>query len=157
MDGQNPGPREPIWRNRRWQVPLRSWVGLLALVFALNVLFAFCGAGAQSVIPFSDVFTQVKGDNVKSAEFLGRQVTGQFSHPVEASSGFLTEEPPGDSGLVQLLLDHHVQVSATQSSFQWLGNALNALSVVFMLLLLGSIAYQARTRQKLWVGNRPRR
>ena len=42
-----------------------------------------------------------------------------------------------------------MQVSATQSSFQWLGNALNALSVVFMLLLLGSIAYQARTGQRL--------
>ena len=152
MDGQNPGPREPIWRNRRWQVPLRSWVGLLALVFALNVLFAFCGAGAQSVIPFSDFVTQVKADNVKSAEFLGSQVTGQFVHPVRGNSDFLTEEPPGDSGLVQLLLDHHVQVSATQSSFQWLGNALNALSVVFMLLLLGSIAYQARTGQRLGFG-----
>ncbi|MEA2628731.1 MAG: hypothetical protein QOJ10_1191, partial [Chloroflexota bacterium] len=140
MDGQNPGPREPIWRNRRWQVPLRSWVALLALVFALNVLFAFCGAGAQSEIPFSDFVTQVKADNVTSAEFLGSQVIGQFVHPVRGKSDFLTEEPPGDSGLVQLLLDHHVQVSATQSSFQWLGNALNALSVVFMLLLLGSIA-----------------
>src|SRR5258706_1611417 len=152
MDGQNRGPRQPIWRNRRWQVPLRSWVGLLALVFALNVLFAFCGAGAQSVIPFSDFVTQVKADNVKSAEFLGSQVTGQFIHPVKGKSDFLTEEPPGDSGLVQLLLDHHVQVSATQSSFQWLGNALNALSVVFMLLLLGSIAYQARTGQRLGFG-----
>ena len=152
MDGQIPGPREPIWRNRRWQVPLRSWVGLLALVFALNVLFAFCGAGAQSVIPFSDFVTQVKADNVKSAEFLGSQVTGQFVHPVRGKSDFLTEEPPGDSGLVQLLLDHHVRVSATQSSFQWLGNALNALSVVFMLLLLGSIAYQARTGQRLGFG-----
>jgi cell division protease FtsH len=152
MDGQNSGPREPIWRTRRWQVPLRSWVGLLALVFALNVLFAFCGAGAQSVIPFSDFVTQVKADNVKSAEFLGSQVTGQFVHPVKGHSDFLTEEPPGDSGLVQLLLDHHVQVSATQSSFQWLGNALNALSVVFMLLLLGSIAYQARTGQRLGFG-----
>jgi len=152
MDGQNPGPREPIWRNRRWQVPLRSWVGLLALVFALNVLFAFCGAGAQSVITFSDFVTQVKADNVKSAEFLGSQVTGQFVHPVRGKSDFLTEEPPGDSGLVQLLLDHQVQVSSTQSSFQWLGNALNALSVVFMLLLLGSIAYQARTGQRLGFG-----
>ena len=152
MDGQNPGPREPIWRNRRWQVPLRSWVGLLALVFALNVLFAFCGAGAQSVIPFSDFVTQVKADNVKSAEFLGSQVTGQFVHPVKGKSDFLPEEPPGDSGLVQLLLDHQVQVSSTQSSFQWLGNALNALSVVFMLLLLGSIAYQARTGQRLGFG-----
>jgi len=152
MDGQKPGPREPIWRNRRWQVPLRSWVGLLALVFALNVLFAFCGAGAQSVIPFSDFVTQVKADNVKSAEFLGSQVTGQFVHPVRGKSDFLTEEPPGDSGLVQLLLDHHVQVSATESSFQWLGNALNALSAVFMLLLLGSIAYQARTGQRLGFG-----
>ena len=152
MDGQNPGPREPIWRNRRWQVPLRSWVGLLATVFALNVLFAFCGAGAQSEIPFSDFVTQVKADNVKSAEFLGSQVTGQFVHPVSGNSDFLTEEPPGDSGLVQLLLDHNVQVSATQSSFQWLGNALNALSVVFMLLLLGSIAYQARTGQRLGFG-----
>jgi cell division protease FtsH len=152
MDGQNPGPREPIWRNRRWQVPLRSWVGLLALVFALNVLFAFCGAGAQSVIPFSDFVTQVKADNVKSAEFLGSQITGQFVHPVRGKSDFLTEEPPGDSGLVQLLLDHQVQVSAIQSSFQWLGNALNALSVVFMLLLLGSIAYQARTGQRLGFG-----
>jgi len=45
-------------------------------------------------------------------------------------------------------------VSATQSSFQWLGNALNALSVVFMLLLLGSIVYQARTGQRLGVRNR---
>ena len=152
MDGQNPGPREPIWRNRRWQVPLRSWVGLLATVFALNVLFAFCGAGAQSEIPFSDFVTQVKADNVKSAEFLGSQITGQFLHPVSGNSDFLTEEPPGDSGLVQLLLDHNVQVSATQSSFQWLGNALNALSVVFMLLLLGSIAYQARTGQRLGFG-----
>ena len=152
MNGQNPGPREPIWRNRRWQVPLRSWVGLLAMVFALDVLFAFCGAGAQSVIPFSDFVTQVKADNVKSAEFLGSQVTGQFVHPVRGKSDFLTEEPPGDSGLVQLLLDHHVQVSATESSFQWLGNALNALSVVFMLLLLGSIAYQARTGQRLGFG-----
>src|ERR1700687_2620934 len=152
MDGQNPGPREPIWRNRRWQVPLRSWVGLLALVFALNVLFAFCGAGAQSVIPFSDFVTQVKADNVKSAEFLGTQFPGQFVHPVKGKSDFLTEEPPGDSGLVQLLLDHQVQVSSTQSSFQWLGNALNALSVVFMLLLLGSIAYQASTGQRLGFG-----
>src|SRR3981081_4059462 len=152
MDGQNSGPREPIWRNRRWQVPLRSWVGLLAMVFALDVLFAFCGAGAQSVIPFSDFVAQVKADNVKSAEFLGSQVTGQFVHPVRGNSDFLTEEPPGDSGLVQLLLDHHVQVSATQSSFQWLGNALNALSVLFMLLLLGSIAYQARTGQRLGFG-----
>ena len=152
MDGQNPNPRNPIWRNRRWQVPLRSWVGLLAVVFALNVLFAFCGAGAQSVIPFSDFVTQVKADNVKSAEFLGSQVTGQFVHPVKGKSDFLTEEPPGDSGLVQLLLDHQVQVSSTQSSFQWLGNALNALSVVFMLLLLGSIAYQARTGQRLGFG-----
>src|SRR3982074_3283983 len=152
MDGQNSGPREPIWRNRRWQVPLRSWVGLLALVFALNVLFAFCGAGAPSVIPFSDFVAQVKADNVKTAEFLGSQVTGRFVHPVKSNSDYLTEEPPGDSGLVQLLLDHHVQVSATQSSFQWLGNALNALSVVFMLLLLGSIAYQARTGQRLGFG-----
>ena len=152
MDGKNPGPREPIWRNRRWQVPLRSWVELLALVFALNVLFAFCSAGAQSVIPFSDFVTQVKADNVKNAEFLGSQITGTFVHPVRGKSAFLTEEPPGDSGLVQLLLDHQVQVSATESSFQWLGNALNALSAVFMLLLLGSIAYQARTGQRLGFG-----
>src|ERR1700716_1825015 len=133
MDGQKPGPREPIWRNRRWQVPLRSWVGLLALVFALNVLFAFCGAGAQSVIPFSDFVTQVKADNVKSAEFLGSQVTGQFVHPVRGNSTFLTEEPPGDSGLVQLLLDHHVQVSATQSSFQWLRAEPRAFVVVWFV------------------------
>src|SRR5258708_6302556 len=145
MDGQNPGPREPIWRNRRWQVPLRSWVGLPALVFALNVLFAFCGAGAQSEIPFSDFVTQVKAGNVKSAEFLGSQVTGQFVHPVKGHSNFLTEEPPGDSGLVQLLLDHQVQVSATQSSFQWLGKALNAFSVRFMLLFPRSRACQAST------------
>ncbi len=116
------------------------------------MLFAFCGAGAQSEIPFSDFVTQVKAGNVKSAEFLGSQVTGQFVHPVKGHSNFLTEEPPGDSGLVQLLLDHQVQVSATQSSFQWLGNALNALSVVFMLLLLGSIAYQASTGQRLGFG-----
>src|SRR4030081_1220892 len=119
MDGQNPGPREPIWRNRRWEVPLRSWVGLLAMVFALNVLFAYCGAGAQSVIPFSDFVTQVKADNVKSAEFLGSQITGQFVHPVRGKSEYLTEEPPGDSGLLQLL---------------------------------GSIAYQARTGQRLGFG-----
>src|SRR3981081_2498737 len=98
MDGQNPGPREPIWRNRRWQGPLRSWVGLLALVFALNVLFAFCGAGAQSVITFSDFVTQVKADNVKSAEFLGSQVTGQFVHPVKGNSENVTRGPQGAGG-----------------------------------------------------------
>jgi hypothetical protein len=69
MDGQNSGPREPIWRTRRWQVPLRSWVGLLALVFALNVLFAFCGAGAQSVIPFSDFVTQSKRTTSRAPNF----------------------------------------------------------------------------------------
>jgi len=100
--GRNRARASRSGANRRWQVPLRSWVGLLALVFALNVLFAFCGAGAQSVIPFSDFVTQVKADNVKSVEFLGSQVTGQFVHPVKGKSEFLTEEPPGDSGLVQL-------------------------------------------------------
>src|SRR3979411_3167569 len=120
MDGQNRGPREPIWRSRRWQGPLRSWVGLLALVCALNVLFAFCGAGAQSVIPFSDFVTQVKADNVKSAVFLVSQVTGQFVHPVRGNSDFLTEEPPGDSGLVQLLLDHHVPGRAAEPCVQCL-------------------------------------
>jgi cell division protease FtsH len=54
--------------------------------------------------------------------------------------------------VVQLLLDHGVQVRASQSPFQWLGNTLNLLSVLFMLFLLGSIAYQARTGQRLAFG-----
>src|SRR6202022_3157197 len=152
LDAQNRGPREPIWRNRRWQVPLRSWVGVFVLVFVLNLLFAFCGAGAQSQIPFSDFVAQVNADNVKSAEFLGNQITGQFVHPYKGHSDYLTEEPPGDSGLVQLLLNHKVQVSASESAFQWLGNTLNLLSVLFMLLLIGSIAYQARTGSRLAFG-----
>src|ERR1700716_123492 len=152
LDGPNRGPREPFWRSRRWQVPLRSWVGVFALVFALNLLLAFCGAGAQAQIPFSDFVKQVNAENVKSAEFLGSQITGQFVHPYKGRSDYLTEEPPGDSGLIQLLLAHNVQVSATESAFQWLGNALNLLSILFMVLLLGSIAYQARTGQRLTFG-----
>jgi cell division protease FtsH len=152
MDGQNRGPREPIWRSRRWKVSLRSWVGFFVLVFVLNLLLGFCGAGAQSEIPFSDFVKQVKANNVKTAVYLGSQITGQFGHQVNGHSDFLTEEPPGDTGLVQLLLDHQAQVSATQSAFQWLGNTLNFLSVLFMLLLLGSIAYQARTGQRLGFG-----
>src|SRR6202022_1614808 len=152
LDAQNRGPREPIWRNRRWQVPLRSWVGVFVLVFVLNLLFAFCGAGAQSQIPFSDFVAQVNADNVKSAEFLGNQITGQFVHPYKGHSDYLTEEPPGDSGLVQLLLNHKVQVSAAESAFQWLGGGANPLSVLFLLFLLGAIAYQARTGQRLAVG-----
>ena len=151
LDARNRGPREPIWRNRRWQVPLRSWVGVFVLVFVFNLLFAFCG-GAQSQIPFSDFVAQVNADNVKSAEFLGNQITGQFVHPYKGRSDYLTEEPPGDSGLVQFLLDHKVQVSAAESAFQWLGGAANLLSVLFLLFLLGSIAYQARTGQRLAFG-----
>jgi cell division protease FtsH len=152
VDGQSSGPREPIWRSRRWQVPLRSWVGFFALVFVFNVLLAFCGSGAQAEVPFSDFVAQVKAGNVKSAEFLGSQIAGTFVHAVKSHSDYLTEEPPGDSGLVQLLLDHNVTVSATQSAFQWLGNAFNLLSVLLMLFVLGSIAYQARTGQRLAFG-----
>jgi cell division protease FtsH len=152
LDRQTRGPREPFWRSRGWQVPLRSWVGFFALVFVFNLLLAFCGSGAQSEIPFSDFVAQVKAGNVKSAEFLGSQITGQFVHPFKGHADYLTEEPPGDSGLVQLLLDHNVKVSASQSAFQWIGNAFNLLSVLFLLLLLGSIAYQARTGQRLAFG-----
>src|ERR1700737_3148958 len=127
QNGQARGPREPIWRDRRWQVPLRSWVGVLVFVFVFNLLLAFCGSGAQATIPFSDFVAQVNADNVKSAEFLGSQITGQFVHPVKGHSDYLTEEPPGDSGLVQLLLDHKVQVSAAESAFQWLGGGANPL------------------------------
>ena len=152
QNGQDRGPREPIWRDRRWQVPLRSWVGVLVFVFVFNLLLAFCGSGAQATIPFSDFVAQVNADNVKSAEFLGSQITGQFVHPVKGHSDYLTEEPPGDSGLVQLLLAHRVTVSASESAFQWLGNTLNFLSVLFLLLLIGSIAYQARTGSRLAFG-----
>jgi cell division protease FtsH len=118
----------------------------------LNLVFAMCGTGAQSEIPFSDFVTQVNAGNVKRAEFLGEQITGQFANPVKGRSDFLTEEPPGATGVVQLLLDHGVQVSASQSPFQWLGNTLNLFSVLLMLFLLGSIAYQARTGQRLAFG-----
>jgi cell division protease FtsH len=152
LDGQKRGPREPLWRGRQRRVPLRSWVGTFVFVFVLNVLFAFCGAGAQSEIPYSDFVAQVNANNVKSVDFLGDQLTGQFVSPYRGRSDFLTQEPPGDSGLVQLLLSHNVQVTATQSPFQWLGNTLNFLSVLFMLALLGSIAYQARTGSRLGFG-----
>jgi cell division protease FtsH len=152
LDAQNRGPREPIWRNRRWQVPLRSWVGVFVLLLVFNLLFAFCGAGAQSQIPFSDFVAQVNADNVKSAEYLGSQITGRFVHPYKGHSDYLTEEPPGDSGLVQLLLNHKVEVSSSESALQWLGGAANLLSVLFLLFLLGSIAYQARTGQRLAFG-----
>jgi ATP-dependent Zn protease len=152
LEGQNRGSREPLGRNRRRQVPLRAWVGFFVLVLVVNLLFAFCGVGAQAQIPFSDFVNEVKSDNVKTAVFLGSQITGEFVHPVNGHSDFLTEEPPGDVGLVQLLLNHHAQVSATESAFQWLGNSLNLLSVLLMLFLLGSIAYQARTGQRLGYG-----
>ena len=43
-------------------------------------------------------------------------------------------------------------MSASQSAFQWLGNTLNLLRVLFLLVLIGSIAYQARTGQRLAFG-----
>ncbi len=73
-------------------------------------------------------------------------------HSFKGHADYLTEEPPGDTGLIQLLLAHRVVVSASQSAFQWLGNTLNLLSVLFLLVLIGSIAYQARTGQRLAFG-----
>ncbi|MGZ3486914.1 MAG: ATP-dependent zinc metalloprotease FtsH [Isosphaeraceae bacterium] len=127
-------------------------MGVFLVILVGNLLLGLCGPAQQTVIPYSDFVAQVKFGNVKSATFLGNQIDGEFVHRFKGQSRYLTQEPPGDTGLIQLLLDNKVQVSATQSPFDWFGNTLNLLSVLFMLLVLGSIVYQLRTGSRLTLG-----
>ncbi|MGZ3391504.1 MAG: ATP-dependent metallopeptidase FtsH/Yme1/Tma family protein, partial [Isosphaeraceae bacterium] len=94
-------------------------MGVFLVILVGNLLLGLCGPAQQTVIPYSDFVAQVKFGNVKSATFLGNQIDGEFVHPFKGQSGYLTQEPPGESGLIQLLLDNKVQVSATQSPFDW--------------------------------------
>jgi cell division protease FtsH len=152
MDMFRRGPREPLWRDPKRRVPLRSWVATFLVILGLNIVFGLCSAAQQLVIPYSDFVAQVKTDNVKTAIFQGSAINGDFVHKFNGRLAYVTQEPAGDTGLVQLLLDHHVTVTASSSPWDWFGSTLNLLSALVMILLLGSIAFQARTGQRLSFG-----
>jgi cell division protease FtsH len=144
--------REPLWRDPNRRVSLRSWVVTFLVVLGLNVVFGVCGAVQQLTVPYSDFVAEVKADNVRTAVFQGNAITGEFVHAFKGRTAYVTQEPGNDTGLIPLLLDHHVTVSASSSPFEWFGSTLNLLSAVILILLLGSIAYQARTGARLSFG-----
>jgi cell division protease FtsH len=152
VDDRKRGPREPLWRAPNFRVPLRSWLVTFLVVLALNIVLSVCSAAQQLTIPYSDFVAQVKADNVKSANFTNNSIAGDFVHKFNGRTAYVTQEPSGETGLVQLLLDHNVTVSVSSSPFDLFGGLLNVLSVLFMIFLLGSIAYQARTGQRLSFG-----
>jgi cell division protease FtsH len=121
-------------------------------VLGLNLVFGLCGAAQQLVVPYSDFVAQVKADNVKTANFQGNAINGEFGHAFKGRTAYVTQEPSGDTGLIQLLLDHHVTVSVSSSPVEWFGNTLNLISALVLILLLGSIAYQARSGARLSFG-----
>ena len=133
-------------------MPLGPWIALLVAMLLWNLLFAYLSSQQALQIPYSQFISQVDAGNVRSATFQGVQIQGQFAHPVQGQTYYQTQEPSSDPSLVQLLLAHHVTVSATQSPLDWLGSAFNFLTALGMLLLLGAIVYQARTGQRLAFG-----
>ncbi len=124
----------------------------MAAVLAANLVLGYCTTSQQLQIPYSQFVDQVNAGNVQSANFTGTQIDGRFVHPVSGQVGYITRAPTADAGLVQLLLAHHVQVSASPSAADWLGGAVNLLSVLIWLFVLGAIAYQLRTGQRLAFG-----
>lgn len=146
------GPREPLWQPPRWRVPVGPWIGLLVGFLVVNILFAVLTPSPAS-IPYSQFVAQVQSGNVATANFQGTQISGRFVHPVDGQSAYVTQVPsPGDPNLIQTLLQHGVQVSASQSAFDWLGNVANLVSALFFLFLLGAVLYQLGTGQRLALG-----
>jgi cell division protease FtsH len=136
----------------RRRVPLRAWIVLWLAILAFNLVVTFWPAGQVARIPYSDFVQQEQAGNIKTAIFQGQQIGGTFAHPVNGTLYYVTQAPQADPQLVRELVDRHIQVAATQSPLDWLGNLFNLLSALAFLGLFLLIAYQARTGQRLAFG-----
>jgi cell division protease FtsH len=150
------GPREPLIERKGRQLPLKSWLVLMAIVVVVNLVFGYFDSKQQLTIPYSDFVNQTKSDNVKSVRFQGNQLSGEFAHGVNGQTLFFTQIPlvgaTGDTSIFSMLQDHHVQVTASQGALDSLGSALNVFSGLLLLIFLGAMIYQARTGARLALG-----
>jgi cell division protease FtsH len=133
-------------------VPLRAWIITLLAILVFNVVVTILTTPQVTRIAYSDFVQQERADNVKTAIFQGQIITGAFARPVNGQTNYITQAPQPDTALIHELLDHHVQVEAAASPFDWLGNLFNLLSALAIVFLFISIAYQLRTGQRMALG-----
>ena len=167
-------------RRQAWKLFLLI-VGIVLIFWALPQLF-FQGSNvhAQNVgdLPYSAFYQQVQAGNVKDATFQGQDITGDFKHalsltdadgnPVLTTQYHLTQLPNGDSNLITLLNQYHVQypakpVPGNNGFLVVLINFLPLILVVGVIFFISRRATQSqqnifsfgKTRAKVVPGDRP--
>ncbi|MDB5065492.1 MAG: ftsH [Chloroflexi bacterium] len=155
------GPRAPEPGQRR-RVPLRSWVGLLVLLFAWNTLLVLAEQPPSSApVPYSVFRSQLVQNQVTSVVFHGDNLEAALRHDIRwpdvngapRYSRVQTTLPPlTDDQLLPLLIKDNVEISSTGPPGQALFNFLNVLSGLATLALLVWIGYQAATGRRMALG-----
>ena len=128
--GDSPGPHES---GSAALIRLLIMVGVVLLAWYFFQSFVQgTTANNQNVIdiPYSTFYSQVEKNNVKTADFQGQNITGEFDKAVpnpdtkstiKSSTYYqVTQLPFGDPTLISLLLQHHVDFMAqppTNNSF----------------------------------------
>ncbi len=156
-DDKNKQQQQP--RNR---LPTWFWLLSLAFAFALNV-FVYSPKEQQPVaaLPYSDLVTELRADNVARVDLRGMEVSGEFKTPVllpragepapegqkpvepVAYTKFNSTRPPiDDERLLPLLEEKKVVVTATEITTPWYLELLFSLAP--FLLLIGLIAMSTR-------------
>ena len=136
-DLDQPGPRLRLW----------PWVLVLLLAWlGYSAFSAFSAAGSGgATIAYSEFVTQVRSGNVVTATFNGSAISGQLSKAVSGSRTYQTREPAqGDPGLVQLLLDNNVKVTASPPATDWLSNIFNFAWLLLLVVMGIALYFQLR-------------
>src|SRR5581483_5977907 len=164
-----PPPREPrpgrgmsAWP--RWSI----WVllGVVAAAFLISPLF---GGSSGQEIKYSDFLAQVQNENVKSIEWNNNNgtINGQFADGTKFTTTGLPSPPGPPAADLQLLNDHHVQVTFKTPEGSIWGTLLPLLLPVALLIgffvwiqrrqsaQMGGIMSIGRSRARTYTTERP--
>ena len=146
-----------------------GWLILMALL-AWNLWILWPRKQVQILLPYSDFLSEVRADNVAQMKITGSEIQGAFIKPVvwngqttssspgtqDASTAndsylaFRTTFPEvvGDSSLMPLLSQHHVQVDVAPPPSPWFTILLtDGLPFLLLILVMGWMGRQAARSQ----------
>jgi len=148
----------------RWSI----WVllGVVAAAFLISPLF---GGSSGQEIKYSDFLAQVQNENVKSIEWNNNNgtINGQFADGTKFTTTGLPSPPGPPAADLQLLNDHHVQVTFKTPEGSIWGTLLPLLLPVALLIgffvwiqrrqsaQMGGIMSIGRSRARTYTTERP--
>ncbi|HHS51129.1 MAG TPA: ATP-dependent metallopeptidase FtsH/Yme1/Tma family protein [candidate division Zixibacteria bacterium] len=125
-DSKSPIPPPPSsWRQRSFGLFVAVLVFAIALV--LMQLFYVGGRDPVMKLGYTDLIAEVESGNIAEVEFVGRRIEGKFTQPKTVLVGresleykkFELTIPFEDPGLVTMLSDKGVKISAREESGGW--------------------------------------